>query len=85
MVYDNSNESTITISKRCHLGNLRLKNSKNIVFSYINRNSVCNKFENLSDLVVGNVDIISIGEAKLDYLFPISNSVVLNPWFSQTL
>ena len=85
MVYDNSNESTITISKRCHLGNLRLKNSKNIVFSYINRNSVCNKFENLSELVVGNVDIISIGEAKLDYLFLIPNSVVLNPWFSQTL
>ena len=24
-VYDNSDESTITISKRCHLGNLRLK------------------------------------------------------------
>ena len=33
------------------LGNLRMKNPKNIIFSYININSIRNKFDNLCDLI----------------------------------
>ena len=53
-----------------HLGNLRLKNPKNINFSYININSIRNKFENPCDIVGNNVDVLSIAETKLDSSFP---------------
>ena len=70
-IYDNSNESTITISNRCHLENLRLKNSKNIIFGDININSVRNEFEHLCELVASNADIILIIETELGSSFPI--------------
>ena len=41
-----------------HLRNLRSKNAGNIIFSYLNTNSIKNKFENLCQLVAGNVDIL---------------------------
>ena len=49
-----------------HLGNLRSKNPKNIIFSYININSIRNKFDNLC----GIVDILSVAKIKLDSSFP---------------
>ena len=49
-----------------HLSNLRSKNVCNIIFSYLNINSIRNKFENLCGLVEGNVDIFSVAETKLD-------------------
>ena len=66
-----------------HLGNLRSKNPKNIIFSYININSIRNKFENLCDMVGKNVDILSIAETKLDSLFP--NAQFLLPAFKEPL
>ena len=53
-----------------HLGNLKLKNPKNIIFSYITINSIRNKFENLCDIVGNNVNVLSISETKLDSSFP---------------
>ena len=53
-----------------HLGNLRSKNPKNIIFSYININSIRNKFDNLCVIVGNNVDILSVAKIKLDSLFP---------------
>ena len=64
-----------------HLSNLRSKNPKNIIFSYININSIRNKFENLCDIVGNNVDILSIAETKLDSSFP--NAQFLLPGFHE--
>ena len=47
----------------------RLQNPKNIIFSYINKNPVRNKF------------ILSIAETKLDYSFP--NAQFLTPHFTK--
>ena len=66
-----------------HLRNLRSKNAGNIIFSYLNINSIRNKFENLCELVAGNVDILCIAETKLDPSFP--NSQFLIPGFHKPL
>ena len=44
--------------------NLRLKNPKNTVFSYLNINLVQNKFKNMSSLILENVDILIMAEIK---------------------
>ena len=66
-----------------HLGNLTLKNPKYIIFSYININSIRNKFKNLCDIVGNNVDVLSITETKLGSSFP--NAQFLLPGFQQPL
>ena len=71
------------VSHLAHLGNLRSKNPKNIIFSYININSIRNKFENLCDIVGNNVDVLSIAETKLDSSFP--NARFLLPGFHKPL
>ena len=55
------------------LGNLRIKNTKNIIFFYIDINSIWNKFDNLCDLISKNVDILTLAETKLDPSFPNSH------------
>ena len=66
-----------------HLRNLRSINPKNIFLSYININSIRNKFENLCDIVGNNVDILSIAETKRDSSFP--NAQFLLPGFHEPL
>ena len=56
--------------------NLRLKNPKNIIFSYLNINSVRNKFKNMSSLILGNVDILIVAETKLDSSFPTAQFLI---------
>ena len=51
---------------------LRLKNPKNIIFSYLNTKSVWNKFKNMSSLISENVDILIVAETKLDSSFAIA-------------
>ena len=75
--------SSFIASNVSHLGNLRSKNPKNIIFSYININSIRNKFENLCDIVGNNVDVLSITEIKLDSSFP--NAQFLLPAFQEPL
>ena len=60
---------------------IRLQNPKNIIFSYININSIRNKFGSLCSLISPQVDILSIAETKLDYSFP--NTRFLIPNFHQ--
>ena len=55
---------------------LRLKNPKNIIFSYLNINSIRNKFQNMSSLISGNVDILIVAETKLDSFFPTTQFVI---------
>ena len=65
------------------LRNLRIKNPKNIIFSYININSVRNKFDNPCDFISKNEDILSVAETKLDHSFP--NSQFLIPCFHEPM
>ena len=55
---------------------LRCKNPSNLNFAYLNINSVRNKFENLIEIINGNVDIFTIAETKLDGSFPTAQSEV---------
>ena len=52
------------------LFDLRCKNPSNLNFAYLNINSVRNKFENLIEIINGNVDIFTIAETKLNGFFP---------------
>ena len=60
---------------------IHLQNPENIIFSYININSIRNKFGGLFSLILSHVDILPIAETKLDYSFP--NSQFLIPNFHQ--
>ena len=57
------------------------QNPENIIFSYINTNSVHDKFGSLCSLISSHVDILSIAETKLEYSFP--NAQFLIPNFHQ--
>ena len=48
----------------------KLQHPKNVIFSYLNINSVRNKLTDLDVLVSNFVDILSISETKLDSSFP---------------
>ena len=61
-----TNSSIVSFSRVSHLRNLRLKIAGSIIFSYLNINFIRNKFENLCELVAGNLDILCIAETKLD-------------------
>ncbi len=55
------------------IGNLKLtrnKYPKNILFSYLNINSIRNKIDDLECLIGGIVDIICVAETKIDGSFP---------------
>ena len=60
-----------------------LQNPKDIIFFYININSIRNRFSSLCSLVSSHVDILSIAETKLDYSF--SKTQFLIPNFHQPL
>ena len=66
-----------------HLRNLMSKNTGSIIFSYLNINSIRNKFESLCELVAGNVDTLCIAKTKLDPAFP--NSQFSIPGFHNPL
>ena len=52
------------------LRDLRIKYMGNIIIAHLNINSLRYKFDFLKEMVVGNVDILVIGETKLDSSFP---------------
>ena len=56
--------------------NLRLKTPKNIMLSYLNLNSIRNKFKNMSSLVSENVNILIVVETKLDSSFPTAQFLI---------
>ena len=55
-----------------HVRKLKLKYPLNILISYINVNSIQNKFTDLALFIGENFDIITIAETKLDDSFPSS-------------
>ena len=52
------------------LKELRLDNPKNLTLTYLNINSVRNKFDSLQEIVMGKVDILIVAETKIDASFP---------------
>ena len=67
-----------------HLGNLRSKNPKNIIHSYININSIRNKFENLCDIVGNNVHVLSMQTQNLTLRFRITILITWISWAFQS-
>ena len=57
---------------------VRLQNPKNLIFSYINKNSIRNKFGSLCSLILSHVDILPIAETKLGYSFPNAQFLIPN-------
>ena len=45
---------------------LKHRNPTNLTCSYLNVNSIRNKFDNLFDMIDQNIDIICLAETKLD-------------------
>ena len=54
------------------LRSLKMKYVDNIVIASLNVNSICNKFDQLSSVIRGNVDLLVVNETKLDSSFPSS-------------
>ena len=54
------------------LRTFRIKYPSNIIIGHLNINSIRNKFELLSILIGGKVDILLISETKIDNTFPTS-------------
>ena len=52
------------------LQNLRVKYFNKIITGHLNINSIRNKFELLSSLIGGKIDILVISQTKLDTTFP---------------
>ena len=52
------------------LKSLRIHNHSNIILSYLNVNSIRNKFDDLELMVNENLDILCIAETKIDQSFP---------------
>ena len=52
------------------LKDIRKSNDNKIVFGQLNTNSLRNKFDMLSELIKGFVDVFMISETKLDESFP---------------
>ena len=59
---DNDSETTLRLN--------RSKYSKNITFSYLNVNSIRNKFDSVRAALVDYVDILIAAETKINESFP---------------
>ena len=55
-----------------------MSHKNNVIFSYININSIRNKLKDLSAIVGEEVDILSIAETKLDISFPEAQFMLAN-------
>ena len=52
------------------LESLGIRNHNNVIFSYLNINSITNKFDNLKLIIGEHVDIFCVAETKIDNSFP---------------
>ena len=77
--YHNLSTTTVTANEAdcfSELKLLRLKYPKNIIISYININSIRNKFTGFSEMIGENIDILVISETKIDASFPTSQFLI---------
>ena len=68
--------SNLTINNS-NLHQVRINNPSRIIFVQININSVRNKFDQLTYIVINELDILMLSETKLEDMFP--NARLLNP------
>lgn len=54
----------------CVFRELKNKNASIINFSYLNINWIRNKFENLREIIDGNVGVLCVAKTKIDSSFP---------------
>ena len=52
------------------LTSLRKDNVDRLIFAHLDINSIRNKFDNLSQLMRGKIDVLLISETKIDDSFP---------------
>ena len=57
-------------SVRFQLENLRRDNLNKIISAHIKINSMRNKLEQLTDLIKGEIDILTVSESKINHSFP---------------
>ena len=62
--------STAKIDISQILKGLRLSNPKHVILSFLNVNSIRNKFENLREIIKQNVDVLAVAETKIGASFP---------------
>ena len=65
-----SNITDVSTHAEHHLRNFRIKYPNNVIIIHLNVNSIRNKFELLSFLIGGKVDILLINETKIGSIFP---------------
>ena len=65
----NSNGTEIK-DPQSFLKDIRINNINRLIIGKLNINSLRNKFEQLSTMINGNIDIFMISETKLDETFP---------------
>ena len=65
---DNDSETALRLN--------RSKYSKNITFSYLNINSIRNKFDSIRTALVDHVDIFIAAETKINESFPTAQFVI---------
>ena len=61
-----------------YLKKLRTKHPKNILFGYVNINSLGNKFEYLEEIIKNMFDVFLVSECKLDLSFPDTQFQIAN-------
>ena len=72
LVNQASNKSIIEISPNLlfEIKKLMIRNPNKIIIGNLNINSLPNKFEQLTDIVIQPIDILVLTETKLDDTFP---------------
>ena len=63
---DHSHTETYSLPE---LASVKAKHPQNIIFSYLNINSIRNKINDLNETIGGSVDILNISETKVDETF----------------
>ena len=58
------------------LKDLRINNINRLIIGQLNINSLRNKFEQLSTMISGNIDMLMISETKLEETFPEAQSLL---------
>ena len=67
---ESNNLSKVEVDCTNTLTSLGKDNLNKLIFAHLNINSIRNKFDNLSKLIRGKVDILLISETKIDDSFP---------------
>ena len=58
------------------LEKLRLENPDRLIFGHLNINSIRNKFEMLTNIIQGKLDIFLVSETKIDISFPSGQFII---------